>query len=162
MAKNKAKPEKHTPRIVNRKARFDYAISDSFEVGIVLKGSEVKSIRNSHVTLAEGFARVEEKTMELILYNVNIGEYAQATGINGHEPTRPRKLLAHKREIRRLLEETHDKGTTLVPLTMYFTRGICKVEIGIGKGKRTHDKRETVKKRDSDREIRSHLTRRKI
>jgi len=148
-----------SPRIVNRKARHDYFIESSMEVGIALRGSEVKSIRNGQVSLAEGFARIDPKTMELTLLNVNIAIYPQAGPTNTHEPTRPRKLLAHKREIGKLFDETSASGATLVPLTMYFTRGKVKIELGVAKGKAHQDKRETIKKADINREIRRHLSR---
>ena len=149
-----------TPRILNRRARHDYHVLDKLEVGIALKGSEVKSIRNGQVSLAEGFARVEPATMELILYNVNIAEYTHAGPTNTHEPARPRKLLAHRREIRNLLEETTARGTTLIPLAMYFVRGRAKLEIGVCRGKSHHDKRQSIKTRESEQEIRRHLSKR--
>jgi len=147
------------PRIVNRKAYYDYHILEKLETGIALVGSEVKSIRNGQVSLAEGFARVESADMGLYLYNVDIAPYAQATGPNAHEPKRRRKLLAHKHQINKLLGHTLAKGTTIVPLTMYFVRGMVKVEIGIAQGKKVHDKRETIKSRDADRQIRRAMTR---
>ena len=155
------KPENLSPRIANRKAFHDYHISEKLEVGIVLMGSEVKSVRNSQVSLAEGFARVEPQTMELTLYNVNIAHYRQA-GINQHDPIRPRKLLAHKRQIAKLHDLACSKGVTLVPLAMYFCRGMVKVEIGVGTGKKSHDKRQDLKRRDANKEIRKGLTRRII
>lgn len=147
------------PRIENRKARHDYHILDKLEVGIILQGSEVKSIRHSEVSLGEGFARVEPNTMELWLYGVTIAPYRQAMGNNGHEPTRPRKLLAHRREIEKLFAHVSAKGTTLVPLAMYFVRGKVKLEIGVGQGKQAHDKRQDLKTRDADREMRRAMTR---
>ena len=150
------------PRIENRKARHDYHIDTKLEVGIVLKGSEVKSIRNSEVSLGEGFARVEPKTMELWLYNVNIAPYRQAMGNNGHEPTRPRKLLAHRREIARLYAELATSKATLVPLALYFVRGKVKIEIGVGRGKQAHDKRQDIKARSADRDMRRAMTRKVI
>jgi SsrA-binding protein len=142
------------PRIVNRKATHDYAISERLEVGIVLRGSEVKSIRQGQVSLAEGFARVEPSDMGLYLHDVEISPYANASGPNGHVPKTVRKLLAHRRQIQKLHDLTSTKGTTLIPLAMYFVRGMVKLEIGVGTGKRTHDKREDIKARESDREIR--------
>jgi SsrA-binding protein len=147
------------PRIENRKARHDYHIVDRLEVGIILQGSEVKSIRHGEVSLGEGFARIEPKTMELFLYNVNIAPYRQAMGNNGHEPTRPRKLLAHRREIDKLFASVSTKGTTLVPLAMYFVRGKVKIEIGVGEGKQGHDKRQDIKTRDADREMKRAMSR---
>jgi len=147
------------PRIENRKVRHDYHIVDKLEVGIVLKGSEVKSIRNSEVSLGEGFARIEPKTMEMWLYDVNISPYRQAMGNNGHEPTRPRKLLAHRREIDRFYAQITTKGSTLVPLAMYFVRGKVKLEIGVGTGKQAHDKRQDIKAKSADRDMRRAMTR---
>lgn len=161
MAKGKGnKPTNMSPRIANRRAFHDYHISEKLEVGIELRGTEVKSIRNGQVSLAEGFARVEPATGELILYNVEISHYPHA-GENQHEPKRPRKLLAHKRQIHELADKTSSKGTTLIPLAMYFQRGMVKLEIGVGTGKRHHDKREDLKKREADREIRRAMSRRR-
>lgn len=159
-----AKPtdDKSTPRIVNRKARHDYFILDSFEVGIVLQGSEVKSIRNGQVSLAEGFAMVNPTTHALELFDVDIAPYAKAHGPAGHEPKRVRRLLAHKREIIRIGDQVTAKGTTLVPLTMYFVRGKVKVELGIGQGKKQHDKRQSIKNREADREMQRGMTRKKL
>ncbi len=147
------------PRIENRKARHDYHILDKLECGIVLTGSEVKSIRNGEVSLGEGFAQIDLNTGELWLWQVNIAPYKQAHGANGHEPTRQRKLLAHKREIAKLLTQTSAKGLTLVPLAMYFVRGKVKLEIGLGEGKKQHDKRQDIKSRDADREMRRAMSR---
>jgi SsrA-binding protein len=158
----KADSKTLAPRIENRKARHDYHILDKLEVGIMLQGSEVKSIRHGEVSLGEGFCRVEPNTMELWLYGVNIAPYRQAMGNNGHEPTRPRKLLAHRREIARLFAQVNAKGTTLVPLAMYFVRGKVKLEIGVGQGKQAHDKREDLKARSADREMRRAMTRKVI
>lgn len=162
MSKKEDKAEALSPRIANRKAFHDYHIHEKLEVGIILQGSEVKSIRNGKVSLAEGFARVEPRDMGLYLYDVDIANYAQAAGANGHEPKRVRKLLAHKRQIAKLLGETSAKGMTLIPLAMYFVRGHVKLEIGLASGKQSHDKRQDLKKRESDREIRRGMTRRVI
>lgn len=151
----------HTPRIVNRRARHDYHVLENVECGIVLVGSEVKSIRNGQVSLAEGFARVEPGDMGLYLYNVDIAAYAYA-GPGGHDPKRRRKLLAHKRQIHNLFTHTSAKGTTLVPLAMYFSRGIVKVEIGVAHGKREYDKRQDLKTREADRAIRAAMTRKRL
>lgn len=151
-----------SPRIANRKATHDYHILEKLEVGIVLRGSEVKSIRNAQVSLSEGFARVEPGDMGLYLYNVDIAAYANAPGVDGHDPKRPRKLLAHKNQIARLLGETTSKGKTLIPLAMYFVRGMVKVEIGLAAGKQAHDKRQDIKSREADREIRRGMTRKII
>ncbi|MCC7146510.1 MAG: SsrA-binding protein SmpB [Phycisphaeraceae bacterium] len=149
------------PRILNRKAHHDYHILEKIEVGIELAGSEVKSVRNGQVSLAEGFAHIEPATEELFLHNVHIGEYKQA-GPLGHVPVHPRKLLAHKREIVRLLTQTDSKGLTLIPLAMYFVRGWAKVELGLAAGKKQHDKRQDLKSREADRAIRRAMTRKTL
>ncbi len=160
MAKGK-RDAAHEPRIANRRAHHDYHVHESLEVGLVLLGSEVKSIRAGQVSLGEGFARVEPATGEMFLYNVDISPYAQA-GPLGHEPKRPRKLLAHKRQIAKLLTATGAKGFTLIPLAMYFVRGKVKLEIGVCSGKRQSDKREDMKKKDADRSIRQAMTRKRL
>ncbi len=161
MAKRKsAQPKNLSPRIVNRRAHHDYHISEKVEVGIVLTGSEVKSIRNGQVSLAEGYATVDPNTLELWLHDVEISPYKHAGPTNQHVPKRPRKLLAHKREIRSLQGKLTSKGVTLVPLAMYFVRGKAKLELGVGTGKKAYDKRQDIKKRDADREIRRSMSRR--
>lgn len=130
----------------NRKARFSYSIEDAFEAGIVLTGSEVKSLRNGRATIAESYAQAKDG--EIFLVNANIPEYTQANRF-GHEPKRVRKLLVHKTQVKRLSIAMQREGMTLVPLKLYFTpRGIAKLELGIAKGKKLHDKRETEKQRD--------------
>jgi SsrA-binding protein len=162
MAAGKAKSDHdHSPRIANRKAFHDYHIDEKLEVGIKLVGSEVKSIRNGQVSLAEGFAQVDARSMELWLLNVDIALYPQS-GDRNHEPKRPRKLLAHRREITKMLDRTTAAGTTLIPLAMYFVRGMVKVEIGVASGKQAHDKRQDLKKREAERDIRRHMARGKI
>ncbi len=162
MAKTRRKtPRDLSPRIVNRRAWHDYHISEKLECGIELMGSEVKSVRHGQVSLAEGFARVEPRTLELFLYQVDIAHYKQG-GANQHDPQRPRKLLAHKRQLRELLGATSAKGVTLVPTAMYFVRGKVKVEIGLGVGKKQYDKRQDTKRREHDREIRRAMTRKVI
>lgn len=151
-----------SPRIANRRAQHDYHILEKLEVGIVLQGSEVKSIRNGQVSLAEGYARVEPDDMGLYLYDVDIGPYAQAKGINGHIPKRRRKLLAHKRQIAKLLGETSAKGKTLVPLAVYFVRGYAKLELGLAVGKRQHDRRADMKEREARRDIQRGMTKRTL
>ncbi len=160
MAKNSK--QNQTPHINNRRAWHDYNILEKLEVGIALRGSEVKSIRSAQVSLAEGFARVDPKRMELFLYNVDIPQYAHSSGTNAHEPLRARKLLAHKRQIAKLVGATSAKGTTLVPLAMYFVRGMVKLELGVATGKKHYDKRQKVKSRDADRDIRRGMTRKVI
>lgn len=162
MAKKSDDKTNHSPRITNRRARHDYHILESFEVGIVLRGSEVKSLRAGQASIAEGFARVDPRSHDLLLHNVEISQYKHAAASTGHEPRRTRKLLAHRREINRLLDMTTSQGVTLVPLTLYFVRGIAKIELGVAKGKRASDKRETMKKRDAEREMQRAMSRKRI
>jgi SsrA-binding protein len=130
----------------NRRARHNYEIGDTLEAGIVLTGSEVKSLREGRATIAESYAKAENG--EIWLINAHIPEYKQAGPFN-HEPTRPRKLLLKNREIAKLIGATERAGMSLVPLKLYFNnRGIAKLEIGLGKGKKHYDKRETEKNRD--------------
>lgn len=135
----------------NRKARFNYEILDSLECGIQLQGSEVKSLRNGKLSLEESYARVKDG--EVWLVGADIAEYPQATLWN-HLPKRPRKLLMKREQIRKFANKAHEKGLTLVPLKVYFTeRGVAKVLLGLCKGKKLHDKRETLKKAASQRDI---------
>jgi len=134
----------------NRKARHDYAILDTYEAGIRLLGTEVKSLRAGRASLVDSFA--QEKDGEIFLYGLHIPEYAQGTWTN-HEPRRTRKLLLHRDEIRRLIGKTHESGLTLVPLSLYFADGWAKVEIGLARGKKSYDKRQDMAKRDADKEI---------
>ncbi|MBL1216726.1 MAG: SsrA-binding protein SmpB [Planctomycetes bacterium] len=151
------------PEIHNRKARKQYLILDTIECGIALIGSEVKAVRDGRISLGEGFARVDEKSGELWLHNIHISEYGPARGsINAHDPTRKRKLLAHSREIRKLADLTRAKGTTLVPLKLYFKHGWAKLLLGVGQGKRKADVRESEKKRDAERSIQRAMTRKRI
>ena len=130
----------------NRKARYAYSIDDTLEAGLMLMGSEVKALRAGKATIAESYAQAKDG--EVWLVNAYIPEYTMANRFN-HEPKRPRKLLVHKREAAKLAAATNREGLTLVPLRVYFTpRGIAKIELGIAKGKKLHDKRETEKKRD--------------
>jgi SsrA-binding protein len=134
----------------NRKARFNYAIGETFEAGIALTGSEVKSMRAGKASIGESYAAARDG--ELWLVNANISEYKQAGRFN-HAPKRPRKLLLHKRQINKLMGAIEREGMTVVPLRIYFNdRGRAKVEIALAKGKKLHDKRETEKKRDWARE----------
>ncbi|MFN3685656.1 SsrA-binding protein SmpB [Salinarimonas sp.] len=134
----------------NRKARFNYEIVDTWEAGIALVGTEVKSLRSGKATIGESYAGPSGE--ELVLYNAYIPEYLQANRFN-HETRRPRKLLLHRREIDKLIGATQREGFSVVPLRLYFNeRGRAKVELGLGRGKKLHDKRETEKKRDWDRE----------
>lgn len=135
----------------NRKARFNYEIGETFEAGIALTGSEVKSLRSGKATIAESYA--DARGGELWLVNANIPEYLQAGPFNNHAPKRPRRLLLHQREIERLAGAVEREGMTVVPLKLYFNeRGRAKVEIAVARGKKLHDKRETLKKRSWDRE----------
>lgn len=136
----------------NRRARHDYEIVEELECGISLMGSEVKSIRNSKISIDEAFARVENG--EVWLFNADIAEYPQATYLN-HERRRPRKLLMHRREIRKFAEAAGHDGMTLVPLAVYFSKGIIKVQLAAAKGRKTHDKREKLKAKDADRAMRA-------
>jgi SsrA-binding protein len=134
----------------NRKARFHYAIDETFEAGVALTGSEVKSLRAGKASIGESYAAARDG--ELWLYNSNIAEYKQAGRFN-HAPKRPRKLLLHKRQINKLIGAVEREGMTVVPLKIYFNeKGRAKVEVALAKGKKLHDKRETEKKRSWDRE----------
>lgn len=151
----------NSPRISNRRALHDYFVLEKLETGIVLKGSEVKSVRNGQVQLSAGFVRVEPD-VSLVLHNVDIAPYSHAGPNTGHEPKRPRRLLAHKRQILKLAEASNQKGTTLVPLAMYFVRGKVKVEIGLVTGKKSHDKRQDMKARDAQREMQRAMSRKRL
>lgn len=134
----------------NKKARHDYSILDTMEAGIVLQGTEIKSIRNSRINLKDGFVRV--RNGEAFLLNVHISPYEQGNLFN-HDPLRTRKLLLHKKQIQRLFAEAKNPGITIVPLKVYIKDGYAKVLIGIAKGKREYDKRETLKRKDQERQI---------
>ena len=135
----------------NRKARFNYEIGEVFEAGIMLTGTEVKSLRTGKATIAESYA--DARGGEIWLINSNIPEYLQATSRFNHEPKRRRKLLLHKKQVNKLAGAVEREGMTLVPLRLYFNeRGRAKLELALGRGKKLHDKRETLKKRSWDRE----------
>jgi SsrA-binding protein len=136
----------------NRKAFHDYHLLETFEAGIVLLGTEVKAIREGRVNLRDSFARVEDG--EVFLYNVNISPYSHR-GYADHEPLRRRKLLLHRDEIRKLIGRTVEKGMTLVPVRLYYKKGRVKVAVSLAKGKKDYDKRETIKRREADRETRA-------
>ena len=136
----------------NRKALHDYHILETFEAGVALLGTEVKAIREGRVNLRDSFARVEGG--EVFLHNVHISPYSHR-GYAEHEPLRRRKLLLHKQEIRKLIGKTTERGMTLVPLRLYFKNGRVKVAIALAKGKKEYDQRETIKKRETDRETRA-------
>ncbi|MFD9894411.1 SsrA-binding protein SmpB [Amycolatopsis sp. NPDC058986] len=140
----------HKVIVSNRKARHDYSILDTYECGLVLQGTEVKSLRAGKASLADAFATVDDG--EVWLRNVHIPEYTQGTWTN-HMPRRTRKLLLHRREIERLIGKTKESGLSLVPLSMYFKDGKVKVEIALAKGKKAYDKRQTLAKRDAQRDI---------
>lgn len=148
-----AKTESTEPLIAdNRKAHFDFHVLDTFEAGIVLLGTEVKGIREGRANLRDSFARVEQG--EIWLYNVHINPYSHR-GYVDHDPRRRRKLLLHREEIRKLIGKTVEKGLTLVPLRLYFKRGKVKVTLALAKGKQVRDKRETIRRREIDRETRA-------
>jgi SsrA-binding protein len=142
----------------NRRARHDYTIEDTVEAGLVLTGTEVKSLRAGRATLTEGFGQITDS--EAWLHGVHIPEYTQGTWTN-HEPRRTRKLLLHRREIDRLASSIHERGLTLIPLSMYFKDGKVKIELGLARGKRTYDKRQDLAKRDAAREVERELRRRR-
>ncbi|MDD5449874.1 MAG: SsrA-binding protein SmpB [Candidatus Omnitrophica bacterium] len=140
--------------VTNRQARYNYQILESLEAGIELKGTEVKSLRESKASLKDSFARVDEG--ELFLYNCYISPY-EFGNIANVEPTRRRKLLVHRSQMARLAAQVSQKGMTLIPLKIYFKRGIAKVELAVAKGKLLYDKRETIRKRENARELRRTL-----
>jgi SsrA-binding protein len=142
----------------NRRAYHDYHIEDTYEAGLVLTGTEVKSLRAGRASLADGFAQITDG--EVWLHNVHIPEYAQGTWTN-HTPRRIRKLLLHRREIDRLAAKVAEQGLTLIPLSLYFKDGNVKVELGLARGKRTYDKRQDLARRDAAREIDRALKRRR-
>jgi len=136
--------------IKNKKARFNYEIIENFEAGIVLKGTEVKSLRQKKVSIQESYARINDG--EVFIVGLTISAYEMGNRYN-HEPDRERKLLLHKHEIKRLTGKLKEKGYTLVPLRLYFKNGKVKMELGLGKGKAAYDKRKTIQKRDQDRDM---------
>lgn len=152
----KPKPEKKAvaEKVIaeNRKAFHDFHILETFEAGVMLQGTEVKAIREGSVNLRDSFARPQGR--EIFLFNVHISPYSHR-GYADHQPTRPRKLLLHAVEIRKLIVKTTERGMTLVPTRMYFKNGRVKVAVGLAKGKKDYDKRETIKRREADRETRA-------
>ena len=151
--KEKAKSTTDGVKLVadNRKARHNFEVIDTLECGIVLVGSEVKSLRAGKISLEESYGRVREN--EVWLIGCDIAEYAQATAWQ-HEPKRPRKLLLHQREVRKFAGQAHEKGLTLVPLKVYFNeRGVAKVLLGLCRGRKLHDKRDKLRKEDQQRDI---------
>ena len=152
MAEQTAREKAQSSIAENRKAFHDFHLLETFEAGIVLLGTEVKAIREGRVNLRDSFARVEGR--EVFIYNVHISPYSHR-GYADHEPLRKRKLLLHRSEIRKLIGKTVEKGMTLVPTRLYFKDGRVKVAVSIAKGKKDYDKRETIKKRETDRETRA-------
>jgi SsrA-binding protein len=151
--KAKGKPaEKESVHVVarNRKARFEYDLLEKVEAGIVLTGTEVKSLRNGKASLEEAYAGIDRG--EVWLYGCDIPEYLQANRMN-HKPKRPRKLLLHRAEIQKLIGKASEKGLTLVPLSLYFKKGIAKVELSVARGRKLYDKREALKKQDAKRDM---------
>jgi SsrA-binding protein len=138
----------------NRKARYEYAVIQTYETGIVLKGTEVKSLRQKQANIADGYAMI--RNGELWLEGTHISPYAHGSYSNV-DPLRRRKLLVHKKELRKIVGQMQDKGLTLIPLKVYFTHGIAKVLLGVCRGKREYDKRQDIAKRDAERAIRRHV-----
>jgi SsrA-binding protein len=134
----------------NKKAYHDYFIEETFEAGVVLQGTEIKSIRKGKANLKDSFAKIERG--ELYLHNMHVSPYEQGNRYN-HDPLRTRKLLLHRKEINKLIGETKEVGYTIVPLKLYLKNGYCKVLIGLGKGKKQYDKREDLKKKEAKRDI---------
>ncbi len=142
----------------NRKARFEYEIQNTMEVGIVLKGTEVKSIRAGQINLTESFCRVDDH-LQVYLLNAHVSQY-DFGNIHNHDPLRPRRLLLHRSEIRRLYGQVKEQGLTLIPIKIYLKGGIIKMELALGRGKKMHDKRQTIKKRDAERDLERALSER--
>jgi len=135
---------------VNKEASHEYFIEERYEAGLVLQGTEVKSLREGRANLKESYAKIKQG--ELFLHQCHISAYSYGNQLN-HDPVRPRKLLLHRREIRKLIGKVSERGYTIVPLSMYFTEGKAKLEIGLGKGKKLHDKRQSLKERVANREM---------
>lgn len=149
--KPKDEPKKEIVSVArNKRARFDYHLLETFEAGIVLGGTEVKSLRSGKASIADAYGIVRDG--EVFLLNAHIQPY-ESRGYSNHEPTRSRKLLLHRREIRRLIGAVERQGLTLIPLELYFKKGVAKVAIALAKGKKLHDKRDTEKQRDAEREM---------
>lgn len=142
------------PQVIakNRKARFEYEVLQTFETGIVLQGTEVKSLRAGRINMGDSYCRINSQ-LEVFLTNLHISPYALGNREN-HDPLRERKLLLHKHQIKRLYGQIREKGLTLIALKFYFKHGKVKVELGLVRGKKLHDKRESIKKKDTDREMR--------
>jgi SsrA-binding protein len=155
MARNEAEKDDIKDICRNRRAFHEYEVLDRLECGLVLTGTEVKSLRDGHANLEDAYAKIEDG--EVFLIGCDIPEYAMGNRMN-HKPKRPRKLLLHRREIARFAGKASQRGFTLVPLRLYFRGGRAKVELAVAKGKQTHDKRQALKKKDADREIRRAMT----
>ncbi len=147
-----------SPTISNKRATHDYFIEARLECGLVLVGTEVKSIRDGKAQLQDSYARVENG--QLLLYGLHIDPYSKATLAANHIPLRPRKLLAHKREIRKLQVALEQRSTTLIPLAMYFKEGRVKIELGVGRGKQQHDKRASIRNKEQARDLRRMMMKR--
>ena len=140
----------------NRKARHEYSILDSYETGIVLTGTEVKSLRQASANLADGYAMIKDG--ELWLFGMHISPYEHGSGSNV-DPLRRRKLLVHRKELRKIAARVQDKGLTLIPLKLYFSHGLAKLQLGVCRGKREYDKRQDIARREAERAIRRHIAR---
>ncbi len=156
MAKDGKKHGDVEPRINNRRALHEYFIEAKVECGMALVGTEVKALREGKAQLNDAFARVEGN--RLVLHNCHIDPYTKSAIVYNHEPRRERFLLVHKRELKRLAHESSERGVTLIPLAIYFKDGRAKLELGVAKGKKQHDKRDTIKKKEMDRELRREMT----
>ena len=154
MAPEAVKEQEMKPVATNRRARHEYWIEEAHEAGIVLTGTEVKSLREGRVSLIDSFARVEGD--EVWLHHLHISPYAQGN-IHNHDPLRTRKLLLHRREIIRLKAKTDQKGYTLIPMRLYFRRGVVKVELAVARGRHLYDKRERIAEREAERRIARNL-----
>lgn len=143
----------------NRKAGFDYHVLETFEAGMALVGTEVKAIREGRVNLRDSYCKLERA--EAFLLGAHIGQYSHG-GYASHDPTRTRKLLLHREELNKLLGKTTEKGLTIVPLRMYFKKGRVKIVIALAKGKKSYDKRETIRRRETDRETRAAVKNRRV
>jgi len=155
----KADPSGQKTVVSNRKAKHDFEILERFETGIVLSGAEVKSLRGGHGSLTEAFARVRDG--EVWLEGMHIPPYAQAADKARYQPTRPRKLLLHRKEIERLVGKAAERGLALVPMRVYFAHGLAKVELGLGRGKREFEKRQAIAEREHRREMEREVGRRR-
>ncbi len=146
------KDKERAARIENRRALHDYFITHKVECGMVLVGSEVKSLRAGHAQLHEAYAHIDGG--RLVLHNCHIDPYAKAALVYNHEPRRERVLLVHRRELKKIADEVDVKGTTLIPLAIYFVNGRAKLELGVAKGKQQYDKRATIRRKEQDRDLR--------